>query len=367
MTSTRTVLCINTHGKGGQDEIRTRKLTSTLDAEITFYDIDKKMSKAAANRELWNLLQSKNWDLVYQEGTGIAGGLNLIKAAMLRKQRYIVSSGDPVGGFFHATKGPVAGRVFDTYERLLYSKSVGFIGWTPYLTGAAIKLGAPQSATIEGAVDLAKFTPLLPAERAACKTKLGLNPDHLVCGVVGSLRWSERQKYSYGLELVECLKRLKREDVSMLIVGDGTGKEVLEKMTPDNLRSRIVFTGRLPQDAVVSAMNAMDIGFITQTLDQLGTFRLTTKLPEYLACGVAVAMSPIPGFYDYVSDAGWALPVGHPADSKFHSACAAWLDKLSREDVADKASHARKVAEDRFDYEMIARRFSTFVTDILEG
>src|SRR5262249_25044776 len=123
---------------------------------------------------------------------------------------------------------------------------------------------------------------------------------------------------------------------------------------------------RLGQDAISDAISAMDIGFVTQTLDGLGNFRLTTKLPEYLACGVPVAMSPIPGFYDYVAPAGWALPACHPATAEFHEQCAAWLDCLDRIEMTEKAAQARHIAERHFDYDQLGKRFQEFVEDLLK-
>ncbi len=360
------VLCINTGGPGNLHGLRARRLAGRLQADVTFHDVDKTSGgRGSASRAVWRLLQSQRWDMVYQEGTGIAAGACLIRAARAWGQRYVVSSGDPVGGFFRVTRGPLAGAFFDRYERLLYRHSAGFIGWTPYLTGAALRLGARRGVTVEGAVDLGVFRPLPAPERWAARERFGIEPDHLVCGVVGSLNWTPRQNYCYGLELIEALKRLRRPDVSVLIVGDGDGRPRLEAALPAPLKARVVFAGRLPEAEVVSAMNAMDIGFVTQTLDELGSFRLTTKLPEYLACGVPVAMSPIPGFWDYAQSAGWPLPARHPASEAFHEELAAWLDGLDFEAVRRAAARAPSVAAARFDYDVVGERFCAFLHALL--
>ena len=342
-----------------------RRLAAHLTgAEPTFYDLDK-ASRRAASQELTGLLASRPWDLVYMESTGIAGGLPLIRAARARGLRYIVSSGDPVYGFFRVTRGPVFAAPFGVYERELYRRSAGFVGWTPYLTGRALELGAPRAVTVEGGVALEVFTPWGANEKAAARARLGIPEGHLVCGVVGSLKWVERQNYCYGLELIETLTKVTRPDVTMLIVGDGDGKDRLMARVPDALKSRVIFTGRLPEAEVVGAMNAMDIGFITQTLDDLGSYRLTTKMPEYLACGLPIAMSPIPGYFDYVGAAGWPLPARHPASAAFHDDCARWLDTLSGAEVARRAAACRGIAEARFGYEIIGDRFARFVTHLL--
>lgn len=355
------ILCIVTAGKDGQDALRAERLASGLDALPTYFAVDKSLPRRESRRAIQALLKSHPWDLVYLEGTGIAGGLPLIRESRLRPLKYIVSSGDPIGGFFRVTKGPLHGFAFDLYERLLYQGCAGFVGWTPYLTGRALQMGAARAATVEGGVDVNVFHPADAPLRQSVRRRFNLDPNHLVCGVVGSLRWTPRQSYCYGLELVEVLKRVTRSDISVMIVGDGDGRAHLERLVPENLKSRVVFTGRLSQADVVETMQAMDIGFIAQTLDSLGSYRLTTKLPEYLACGLPVAMSPVPGFYDYAAPAGWALPPFHPASAEFHAGCAAWLDGLNRSEVDAKAAQARAIACSRFDYRALGDRFRLFV------
>ena len=342
-----------------------KRLTAQLDAECVFHGLDRTASRMSNMRTLWSKLSAEDWDLVYQEGTGIAGGLTLIRAARSWGQRYVVSSGDPVGGFFRTTKGPVWGALFEQYERTLYRHAEGFVGWTPYLTGMAMKMGAPRAVTVEGAVDLDIFHPYTEAKCRALKSRYGLNPDHLVCGTVGSLKWTPRQSYCYGLELIGMLPYLQRDDVSVLIVGDGDGRTILEGRVPPSWTDRVVFTGRVPEDEVVDTLNAMDVGFIAQTLDGLGRYRLTTKLPEYLAAGLPVAMSPIPGYYDYVLDAGWALPAHHPASPDFHRGIAHWINRLSWDDVRSRAQAAPQRAAQHFSYEVVRPRFEAFINELI--
>ena len=192
----------------------------------------EKKGRRGALTDLWKVLCDRPWELVYLEGTGIAAGWPLIQAKRKWRQRFLVSSGDPIGGFFKVTQGALLGRVFEMYERRLYSACSAFVGWTPYLTGMALRMGARRAITVEGGVDLKRFRVLPEKEKAAWRARFGLPANHLVCTVVGSLNWSPRAEYCYGLELVEALRRLKRLDVSMLIVGDGTGRERLYKLVP---------------------------------------------------------------------------------------------------------------------------------------
>ncbi|MBE9029534.1 glycosyltransferase [filamentous cyanobacterium LEGE 11480] len=360
------ILCINTGGIGNLHGLRMRRLADGIRADVIYHDLDKTVSRWQQAQQTWQLLRSQQWDLVYQEGSGIGAGASLIRAYWSWKQPFIVSSGDPIGGFFHVTKGALWGALFGVYEKALYRSCKAFVGWTPYLTGAALQLGARRGITIEGAVDLNIFTRFEQSRRLALKRQYGIPDHHLVCGVVGKMSWNANHGYCYGWEMVETLKKIQRQDISLLIVGDGTGQAYLERAIPASLKSRVVFTGRIPEDEVVNAMNAMDIGFVTQTLDRLGLYRLTTKLPEYLACGLGVAMSPIPGFYDYVNVAGWALPPYHPASETFHQHCADWLDQVTWEEIELLSQQALRIASDRFDYGVLRPRFQAFVHNLLD-
>ena len=51
-----------------------------------------------------------------------------------------------------------------------------------------------------------------------------------VFGIVGSLIWTRRVKYCYGLELVRALQRTDRGEVVVLIAGGGTGYEKLREI-----------------------------------------------------------------------------------------------------------------------------------------
>ncbi len=363
----RKILCINGAGKGDLHEFRARELAGRLEHDVTFVNVDKTVSARKAVSDLWGLIASTQWDLVYQESSGFLGGLCLIRAAISRNQAFVVSSGDPISGYFRATRGAAAGAAFGVFEKLLYRTSAGFIGWTPYLTGRAMHLGAPRAVTVEGAVDLDLFAPSTDSERAAVRERYNIPRNHLLCGVVGSLNWRPRHGYCYGLELIEMVKRIHRKDVSVLIIGDGTGRAVLESKLPENLRSRVAFAGKMPQRDIPQMISAMDIGFVTQTLDTLGSYRLTTKLPEYLACGTPVAMSPVPGFYDYAQAAGWPLPAFHPADPRSHVETARWIDALRPDEVTQKAGMARVLAARHFNYDAIGLKFSAFIDDLLNA
>src|SRR4051794_39429035 len=98
------LLCINTGGVGNLHGLRMRRLTAGLAAEIVYHDVERHTSRLRAASNLWQLIRhSGPWDLIYQEGTGITAGGCLIRANRQWGQRFIVSSGDPISGFFEVT------------------------------------------------------------------------------------------------------------------------------------------------------------------------------------------------------------------------------------------------------------------------
>jgi hypothetical protein len=134
-----------------------RRFVEDLEADLQFLDLDRSYSRRQNAAVVKDYLDSQEWDLVYMESTGIAAGLPLIWAARRRGLRYVVSSGDPIGGYFRVVEGPFQGFLLGQYEKQFYRHSSGFIGWTPYLTGAALNLSAPRGVTVEGAVDCDLF------------------------------------------------------------------------------------------------------------------------------------------------------------------------------------------------------------------
>ncbi len=133
------ILALATKGTGTNEEDRLRTLMSALDVEFVRFDKSKKRKSAV---EFLKMLWRERPDLVVMEGTGVAGGLPILLARILLGTRFVVSSGDAVAPFVAAIR-PVLGPAFAIYERMLCRLSSGFIGWTPYLAGRALTLGAP--------------------------------------------------------------------------------------------------------------------------------------------------------------------------------------------------------------------------------
>lgn len=351
------VACFATQGSGSLDERRIRRLLEPLRPVVVSFD---RSHKARSVLSLWRDLRLLDPDILVMEGTGLGGGLVLLTGRVLTGRPYVVSSGDAVGPFLRARSLPlgIAGSV---YERLLCRMSAGFVGWTPYLVGRALTYGAPRAMTAPN-----WGCPAAGDEAGqAVRARLGIPPDALVFGLVGSLNWTSRYRYCYGQELVRARLRVDRDDVHVLVVGDGDGRARLQATAGDLLGVWIHVVGRVTRDAVAEHLAAIDVASLPQSVDGVGSFRYTTKLSEYRAAGLPLVTGQIPLAYDLDEPGLWRLPGDAPWDDVYVDALAGLMTELDR---ATAAAHrpADIDAHGLFSATRQQRQVSAFVRDVVE-
>ncbi len=344
----------STKGTGTNDARRIAALLSTLPDthELPF----AKSSKLASFRRLLTELRRLRPHLLVMEGTGIAGGLACLIGRILFGVPYVVSSGDAVGPFV-AAHHPLFGPIATLYEFLLCRCSAGYIGWTPYLTGRALTFGAPRGMTAAGWV--LGGPPVTPRN---FREELGIPPDHIVFGIIGSLDWNPNRQYCYGLELVLALRQIDRPDISVVIIGAGSGLEKLREAAG----SRIHLPGSVPLEDVMSALASFDVVSLPQSRDGVGLFRYTTKLSEYAEARVPVVTLRLPLAYD-LDDHGWMwrLPGTGPWDNRFIVALSELMTFIQRSEiVAKRIAIPSKLPT--FDKSQQIARTHAFVSDILD-
>ena len=348
--------CLSTKGAGSNEEDRIRLLLEPLAPHV--WPFDRADKRGSALRLLRDVLRHRP-ELVVLEGSGLAGALPLMLARLLGRTRYVVSSGDAVAPFL-ALRSAALYPAALTFEALLYRLSAGFIGWTPYLAGRALTFGAPRAATAENWSIHAGRT----EDPAAVRARLGIPADALVVGLVGALVWTERRGYCYGLELVRALRHCDRQDVRVLVVGDGTGRAQLERELREHPDSRVVLPGPVPYAEVPAVLGAIDVASLPQSTDAVGAFRYTTKLSEYVAAGLPVVTGQLPFAYDLDDGWLWRLPGTAPWDPVYVEALGALVQGLDRAEVAERARRT-SAALRHFDGAAQQRRVSAFVADIL--
>lgn len=348
-----------TKGSGSNEADRIEWLVSRFPncVELPF----RKSHKLASFCGLWKAVCAERPDLVVMEGTGLMGGLICLLANAFLRIPYVVSSGDAVGPFVSA-HNLLAGPFFCYYERLLCRHAAGYIGWTPYLCGRAMTFGTRRTVTAPGWVIGGDSS--LESHRSAIREGWGVSEHSLVVGIVGSLVWNRRHSWCYGMDLVRAARRLQRKDLAVVIVGEGSGMEMLRKEAGAQLGENIFLPGSVPLEQVTTVLRAMDVGSLPQSVDGVGAFRYTTKLPEYAGCGLPVITNQVPMAYDIGLDWMWRLPGDAPWDRMYLDGLVHFLEELTPETVAGKRSQIPELNL-IFDRSAQRERVTVFLNDLL--
>jgi glycosyltransferase involved in cell wall biosynthesis len=363
LTSSR-IFWFATKGSATNDALRIDTLLSKFEdrKEIPF----SKKGKIAGLVKIMKTVSVEKPDLVVMEGTGISGGVACLYGKLLHGVPYVFSSGDAVGPFMRSHH-QMAGLAFELYERLLCRFSAGFIGWTPYLCGRAMTFGAPRAMTAAGwPLGNNRSALNLLETKKEMRAKLGISQSAIVVGIVGALEWNARRQYSYGWDLVECARRIQRQDVTFLIVGGGTAIERLREHAGDLLGKRVLIPGPVPLEEVLPVLCALDVASLPQSMDGVGMFRYTTKIAEYLASRLPVITNQVPMAYDLGADWMWRLPGDAPWDETYLNALAKFVEGLKLADIAEVQARIPKDLPEFREEDQI-RRMTAFVAELLSS
>ena len=355
------ILAFDTEGNPpGNFEDRIRHLIGSNSYEYFKFNYKQKLNSFFT---LFRLVNTAHPKLLVMEGTGSLGGLVCILSRLFLNVPFVFSSGDAVEPFL-SHRFPLLKPIFYCYEKLLYSLSKGFIGWTPYLCGRALTMGARRTIVAAGWAPFPLQTENRLAYRKKIREQLGISDDALVIGIVGSMIWNPNVNYCYGFEIVSAISKMENKNVVALIVGGGTGYQKAIEAAGDKLNKTIFLVGPVPRDLVPQYLSAMDLGSLPQSVDGVGSFRYTTKISEYVSCELPIVTGQIPLAYDFGEDTLWRLPGNAPWDKVYINSLVELLTSVSPQEIERKRKNTPRLAH-LFDKNEQVLRVESFFKDLL--
>lgn len=205
-----------------------------------------------------------------------------------------------------------------------------------------------------------------PTNRLSLNSEFELEQNFVV-GMVGTMIWSERHRMCYGWDVIEALALLKDLPVKALLIGDGDGRQILETRARElEISDRVIFTGQLPYEEMLRNLSIMDVCISTQSNDLVGMVRTTGKLPLYLAYGKYVIATDVGEAKRVLPGVGCLLPYEGVRDDHHPARLAEHIRLLVAEPSRTKVVEAAfKVAQDNFDYTLLAQRVAKICHDLV--
>src|SRR4051812_48928204 len=109
----------------------------------------------------------------------------------------------------------------------------------------------------------------------------------------------------------------------------------------------------------------MDVGSLPQSVDQVGSFRYTTKISEYAQARLPIVTGRLPFAYDIARTWSWRLPGGAPWEDQYISELAALMEQVTPDAIAERRA---KIPDDLglFDAVDQQARVGAFIRELLD-
>jgi len=208
---------------------------------------------------------------------------------------------------------------------------------------------AERIEVLPNAIDLSRFAPVTPGERLAARQRLGLPADVPVFVCVANLRPVKDLS-----TLIEAAGLVRRElpTAQFLLVGQGPLRQALESQVARlNLMDSVWFPGAVAD--VSPYLAAADIGLLTSRSEAS-----SNSVLEYMAMGLPVVASDIPGNRDLVNEVFFSAGDAEDLAAKIPSL---WNDPGRRARLGEE--NHRRASE--YSLEAFARRAQSYYGKVL--
>ena len=294
------------------------------------------------------------YDLIFATTTPLTAGIPGIAARWLRRKPFVFEVRDlwpELPRAMGVIRNPVALWALSVLEWASYRSAHRLIGLSPGIVDGIAHRGVDRAriALVPNGCDLEIFD----GGAAPCRPD-GVRSSDLMALFAGA------HGMANGLDAVldsaaELLRR-GREDVKLVLVGNGKLKPHLQRRAAAEGLSTVIFHPPVPKARLAGLMAATDVGL--QILANVPAFYYGTspnKFFDYLAAGLPVLIN-YPGWLAELvraHDCGFAVPPRDPV--ALADALAAAADR--RAELPAMGARARELARRDFDRAVLADRF----------
>jgi glycosyltransferase involved in cell wall biosynthesis len=251
---------------------------------------------------------------------------------------------------FVAERTPLAGAA----ARRVFTRSGAVTACSQDLADRAIALGADRDRmeVVPYGVDVARFKPSPPFERAAIRRGAGIPADAPV--VVAAGRLVRKKGFEY---LIDALPLVRAPRVHLVIAGAGDlDDELRARAAAGQAADRVHFPGNVPQDTVGAWFAAADVVAVPSVRDDSGNVDgLPNTLLEGLASGTPIVTTGAGGIGGVVEHDRSALVVAERDPRGLAEAIDALLANADRR--ARLGGAGRALVDARFGWGAAAARF----------
>ncbi|MBN1130455.1 MAG: glycosyltransferase family 4 protein [Chitinispirillaceae bacterium] len=273
-----------------------------------------------------------------------------------------------VGGFATLKQGgnAFAKAVITYFEEWVPTRCAAVVSVSRLLSDRIRRSGVAESNIfyVPNGADLVKFNPGIDGEPV--RTQLGVS-GKTVIGYLGTFK-PGGANWQFMLDAFHAVC-LAKQSVALVIIGFGeqldNAREYAQRLGID---SRVLFTGQISHDEVPRYLSAADILIFPYSSEYPDTYlnagRSSLKLYEYMALGKPVVASDIGELHESLKEGGGVLVLGNSPLEFGRKICELIDDK---ETMRRFGAESRRRAENRYNYESLAKEFAKAVEHAING
>lgn len=296
----------------------------------------------------------EKYDLIFSTTTPLTAGIPGIFAKWLRRKPFVFEVRDlwpELPKAMGVIKNPIVLAAMSLLEWLSYRSADRLVALSPGIAAGIARRGVSTDriAMIPNGCDLDIFAAPAPSWRPD-----GVKDSDLIAIYAGT--HGIANGLSSVIAAAQVLKQRNRNDIKLILIGDGKEKEALQQRATSLGLDNVVFLPPVSKLELSGLMEAADIGM--QLLANVPAFYYGTspnKFFDYIASGKAV-LNNYPGWLaDIIKERQIGYAVAPELPEAFADALCSAADNRSK--LKEMGGKARLLAREKFDRQILSKQF----------